>query len=233
MLFKSQSSTQKNARHFQKRGRMFFLENITSYFGKIEALKAISLTVDKGEILFITGASGAGKTTLLRILAGEMVPIKGRIQCPQGDCRIARVFQDLRLIGKQTCETNLLLSYDPDIYRNRDEFVYDMMEFSRIMGIKDRLHLEIKNSNGGLKQKVAIIRALLSKPDVILLDEPTSSLDFENANKLFDILNLYNIKKGLTVIWASHNRDLVRNFSGRIVHLDQGRLVHSGRACFI
>ncbi|MCK5072416.1 MAG: ATP-binding cassette domain-containing protein [Bacteriovoracaceae bacterium] len=233
MLFKSQSSTQKNARHFQKRGRMFFLENITSYFGKIEALKAISLTVDKGEILFITGSSGAGKTTLLRILAGEIVPIKGRIQCPQGDCRIARVFQDLRLIGKQTCETNLLLSYDPDIYRNRDEFVYDMMEFSRIMGIKDRLHLEIKNSNGGLKQKVAIIRALLSKPDVILLDEPTSSLDFENANKLFDILNLYNIKKGLTVIWASHNRDLVRNFSGRIVHLDQGRLVHSGRACFI
>ena len=93
--------------------------------------------------------------------------------------------------------------------------------------------MKVKDANGGLKQKVAMVRALLSKPQVLLADEPTAALDKESAMKLFEILNFYNVRKNLTVIWASHNRDLVKQFPGKIVHLDAGNLVYSGHACFI
>ncbi|MBT6325532.1 MAG: cell division ATP-binding protein FtsE, partial [Bdellovibrionales bacterium] len=88
-------------------------------------------------------------------------------------------------------------------------------------------------ANGGLRQKIAIIRALLTRPEVFIADEPTSSLDYDNAYKLYEVLNLYNAKRGMTVIWASHNRELVKKFTGRVVHLDKGKLVYSGNACFI
>ena len=109
---------------------------------------------------------------------------------------------------------------------------YSYQEFE-IQLKKDRLHLKVNDANGGLKQKVAIIRALLTRPDVLIADEPTSSLDIDNTRRLFDVLNLYNVKRGLTVIWATHNKELIKSFTGRIIHLDNGRLVYSGNACFI
>ncbi len=209
-----------------------FMEDVSVSFGATQALKSIQLTVERGEIIFVTGASGAGKTTLLKVLAGEEIACSGRIIL-SGQHRIARVFQDLRLIERYSCEDNLMISYDPSRYRNRNQFVNDMKELSRILGIEDRLKLKVREANGGLRQKVAIIRALLSGPDLFIADEPTSSLDVHNAKKLFDLLNIYAVKRGMTVIWASHNSELVRRFSGRIVHLDSGRLVYSGHACFI
>ena len=112
-------------------------------------------------------------------------------------------------------------------------FSNNLIELSKILGVHSRLGLKIRDANGGLKQKIAFMRALLSRPDVLLADEPTAALDFENARKMFDILNLYNVKQGLTVVWATHNKELVKNFTGRMVHMDKGRLIYSGHACFI
>ncbi|OUR97459.1 hypothetical protein A9Q84_08470 [Halobacteriovorax marinus] len=193
----------------------------------------VQFSVERGEIVFITGVSGAGKSTLLRVLAGEIEPDSGRIKRPDSSIFISQVFQDLRLMGTLTCRENLKICYDPAFYSSRKEFEKDLNELSRILGISDRLDILVKNANGGLKQKIAIIRALLSRPDIIICDEPTSSLDSECARKIFEILNLYNVKRKLTVIWASHNKELVKQFSGRIVHIDSGKLVYSGHACFI
>lgn len=217
---------------------LFYLEDVTVQFGRIAALKSVQLSIEKGEVIFITGSSGAGKTTLLKVLSGEIEPSGGKVRTPSKDFTgkavfISRVFQELRLIDKLSCEENLMLSYDPSIYRNKNEFYGDLRELCKLLGIDDRVHLKVRDANGGLKQKVAIIRALLSRPDVFIADEPTSSLDSANARKLFDLLNLYNVKRGMTIIWASHNSDLVKKFSGRIVHLDNGKLVYSGHACFI
>lgn len=219
-------------------GPVFYCEDVSVTYGEIRALKNIQLTIERGEIIFLTGASGAGKTTLLKILSGLIEPTSGRVIRPNADhgkksLYISNVFQDLRLMGKYTCEENLLFAYDSSIYDSKAEFVKDMHELARILGIKDRLHLKVNDANGGLKQKVAIIRSLLTKPDVLIADEPTSSLDTDNARRLFDVLNLYNSKRGTTVIWATHNKELIKNFTGRIIHLDQGRLVYSGHACFI
>lgn len=217
--------------------KIFSLEDISVSFGSIHALKQVNLTVEMGEILFITGDSGAGKTTLLRILSGELVPNSGRAFLPNGDFTnspfTAKVFQDLRLMADKTCRENLMLSFDRRAYISKGSFTNDMFELSRILGIHNRLDLKVSKANGGLKQKVAIIRALLSKPDILLLDEPTNSLDKENTKKIFELLNLYNVKQKLTIIWASHNTEIVKKFSGRIVHLKAGRLIYTGHACFI
>lgn len=222
--------------HFNTSSGLFYLDNISvEYHNNFKALKSVHLTIQQGEILFITGASGSGKTTLLKVLAGDIIPSEGRLTGPYQDKNhfIAEVFQDLRLLGRLTCRENLNLSYDPNLYRNKNEFNSDVLELVKVMGISDKMNLKISEANGGLTQKIAIIRALLARPTILLADEPTSSLDFESTKKIFDVINVYNMKRNLTVVWASHNRELVKKFSGRIIHLDNGKLIYSGHACFI
>jgi cell division transport system ATP-binding protein len=213
---------------------IFNLDGATVHFGKVKALRNVNLTVNAGEVLFVTGKSGAGKSTLLNLLAEDILPNHGKFhKNTKKNSFVAQVFQDLKLMENKTCEENLWVSYDPKIYKNKNEFHHDMTELCRALGFQDKLALKVKKANGGLKQKVAMVRALLSKPEVLLADEPTAALDRESAVKLFEILNFYNVRKNLTVIWASHNRDLVKQFPGKIVHLDAGNLVYSGHACFI
>lgn len=221
-------------------GPIFYCEDVSVQFDEIRALKNIQLTIERGEIIFVTGASGAGKTTLLKLLSGISEPTSGKIIRPnfftgnnKKNLYVSNVYQDLRLMGKYTCEENLMFAYDSALYNSKNEFIQDMHELCRILGIKDRLGLKINQANGGLQQKVAIVRSLLTRPDVLIADEPTSSLDTDNARRLFDVFNLYNAKRGLTVVWATHNKELIKSFTGRIIHLDNGRLVYSGHACFI
>jgi len=207
--------------------------DVSKSFGSIDAVKSVNLAVGRGEILFITGASGAGKTTLLNLMVGDVAPDEGEVVFNFRNDHVGQVFQDLRLMNKESCLDNLWVSYDTSLYRTKASFKQELMELAKAFGVSDRLNVKIRNANGGLKQKVAIIRALLAKPTVLVADEPTSSLDLDNAKKLFDILNYYNTKFGMTLVWASHNKELVSRFSGRIVHMDKGKLVYSGHACFI
>lgn len=214
--------------------KIFSLEGIGVSFGSNFALKNIDFNLHRGEIVFLTGVSGAGKTTLLRVLAGHIEPDEGRANFyMKNKIFTAPVFQDLRLIDHLNCAQNLELIYDPMLYRNQEEFQRDMMDLCKFLGIAKKLNLKIKDANGGLKQKVSFIRALLSRPDVILADEPTAALDFDNARRIFEVLNLYNVKQGLSVIWATHNKELAKKFTGRMVHLDRGKIIYSGHACFI
>lgn len=216
---------------------LFSMEDVSVNFGGFRALESITLNIHQGEILFITGSSGAGKTTLLRLLAGQIKPDSGKIWLPKDLKRsklfLSQVFQDLKLMLNKTCVENLYQSYDKKLYSGKKNFITELNELCKILGIKDRLGLEMSKANGGLKQKVALIRALLSRPDIIILDEPTGSLDVDNARKIYEVLSYYNMKKNLTIIWASHNRELVKKFTGRIIHLDAGKLVYTGHACFI
>ena len=214
-------------------GSLYTLQDATVEYGRIKALDNVQFKVSLGEIVFLTGASGAGKSTLLKLMAGHTELNQGKIKRPQGDHFVSMIFQDHRFMERKSCEDNLWVSYDSKIYRNKNEFYKEMIEFAEVLGIKDRLGLKIKDANGGLKQKVAFIRAMLCRPSILIADEPTSSLDYENAKKIYDILNLYNTKRGLTVVWASHNKDLVKKFNGRIVHIDKGKIIYSGHACFI
>ena len=215
---------------------LFHLDNLSVEYGSICALKSVQLTIYPGEILFLTGPSGAGKTSLLNVLGGYLEPTSGKAILPHQRSTkhfVSTVFQDLRLLNKKTCEDNMWMAYDSSLYGNKNEYFREMEDLSRLLGVYDHLNRKIDDCNGGLKQKVAMIRALLSKPTALLADEPTSSLDKENSYRLFEVLNHFNHKKGLTIIWATHNKELIKQFPGKIAHLDQGRLVYSGHACFI
>ena len=211
----------------------FNLAGVSVTFGKVAALKNINLKIKKGDIVFVTGKSGAGKSSLLNVLAGDLKPNSGSVTLPGKSSFVSQVFQDLKLFQNRTVEENLWYAYDKKIYKNASEFSSDLLELSNVLGLRDRLGQKICDANGGMKQKVAILRALLSKPDVVLADEPTAALDKESCSKIFDLLNFYNIRKGLTVVWATHNRDLVKQFPGEIAHLENGKLIYSGKACFI
>ncbi len=213
--------------------RIFSAQSLKLSFGNIKALNGVDFKVHRGEIIFLTGVSGAGKTTLLKVLGGVLAHDKGKLVRSEHKVFTAPIFQDLKLLENKSCEKNLMVSYDSSIYQSKKEFLADMIDLCKMLGVKDRLSILARDANGGLRQKIAFIRAMLTRPDVILADEPTSALDFENAKKIFDILNYYNVKQGLTVIWATHNRDLANKFTGRIVHMDKGRLIYSGHACFI
>lgn len=213
---------------------LYHLDDVSLSFGKIKALQNVTLTINPGEILFITGKSGAGKTSLLNLLAGDIKPDSGRIFLPQRTQYFcAQVFQDLRLLADQSCEDNLWYAYDSKLYKSKNEFYEDMMELCKVLGIVPFLHVKISDVNGGMKQKVALVRSLLTRPNILIADEPTCSLDKESSIKIFEVLNFYNVKRNLTVIWASHNRELVKQFPGKIVHLEKGKLIYSGHACFI
>lgn len=219
-----------------KKNSVYELHNVSfKYDNKTEnVIKSVDLNISFGEVLFITGKSGAGKSTLLNLLSGILEPTSGAIKCPENNSNfVAKVFQDLKLFEQRSVEQNLWYAFDRKAYKSKNEFQRDLTELSRVLGVTDKLKVKVRDLNGGMKQKVAILRALLTKPKVLVADEPTAALDKESSAKIFDLLNFYNMKRGLTVIWASHNRDLIKSFSGRTVHLDNGKLIYSGQACFI
>ncbi len=215
---------------------LFHLDNLSVEFGALTALKNVQLTIYPGEILFVTGPSGAGKTTLLSVLGGHMEPTSGKAVLPHMKSSkhfVSTVFQDLRLIQKKSCEENLFMAYDASMYDSKNDFYREMQDLAKLLHVYDHLDRKIDDCNGGLRQKVAMMRALLCKPTALLADEPTSSLDKENSYRLFEVLNHYNHKKGLALVWATHNKELIKQFPGKIAHLDNGRLIYSGHACFI
>jgi ABC-type ATPase involved in cell division len=218
----------------QERGQeLFVLRGVDLNYGNTNALKAIDLSIKRGEMLFITGPSGAGKTSLLRLLAQEFSPSKGSMKLGNRTLFISQIFQDLRLVSDWTIRQNVQLCFDPQIHGNKNEFEHEIGEIAQYLGLQDKLDQRLDSVSGGQRQKVAIMRTMATRPDVVLADEPTSSLDMDNTYRLLELFSYYNLKMGTTVVWASHNREIVKRFSGRILHLDSGRLIYSGNACFI
>lgn len=215
-------------------GPLVFLDGVAMDFAGHRALESIQLSLQPGELLFITGPSGAGKSTLLKILSGDLRPTQGRVVvASKGRANFGQVFQDLKLIEGETLRENLEWSYDSELWKSHKEFVTQLKDLAHFFEFENQLNKSLDKVNGGLKQKVALVRALLSSPDILVLDEPTAHLDFRSSQRVFEAIQFYNSKKGMTVVWASHDRELVRKFNGRIVHIEKGRLVYSGNACFI
>ena len=216
---------------------MIHLLEVTKTFGTgASALTDITLSIDKGEFVFLVGPSGSGKTSLLRLLIREMVPTKGTItlnnvdignlpnsKIPQLRKQIGVVFQDLKMLMDRTIYENILLPLEMSgmDHVEAEKKVGDIL---RQVGIADHTEKFPIQLSGGELQRAAIARALVFSPAIILADEPTGNLDNTTSWEIVKLLQDIN-KSGTTVIMATHNQEIVTSLAKRTITLEKGKVV--------
>ena len=187
-----------------------------------------------GEWVFLVGASGMGKTTLLKMLYREELPDRGRVIVGGTDVarapgsRLRRsmgiIFQTFRLLEKKTAFENIaygaeVLATPPAAVRRRSR------EILELVGLGDKANRMPGELSGGEQQRVAIGRALINRPKLIVADEPTGDLDPDNSNRVIEILDTVNREQKVTVLFATHAVDIVDRLQRRVVRLQDGRVV--------
>ncbi len=204
-------------------------------YGANKALVDITIDISENELLFITGPSGAGKTTFLKLLyLGETVSegqvlIEGmnlsRISCkriPFLRRKFGIIFQDYKLIPTKTVFDNVALVLET-MGKKRRFIEKKVKNVLRTVGMENNLHSLPPSLSGGEQQRVAVARAVVGDPTIILADEPTGNLDKDSADIIFKLLKRFHIR-GATIVIATHDKKLIQKTGGRAIHLKQGRL---------
>ena len=206
------------------------------YSRGVYALRDLSLTIDKGEFLFLTGPSGAGKSTFLRLLLREDLPSEGRLsvsgrnlseltsaQVQSYRRSVGFVFQDFRLIPRFTVFQNVAFVMRvlgvPQTVQHRKTF-----QVLKWVGLQHRMNAFPEELSGGEQQRVAIARALVNDPQLVLADEPTGNLDPDLSLEIMNLFRETNAR-GTTVVVATHDRELIRRVGRRAITLEHGQIV--------
>ena len=210
---------------------MIEISNVSKRYDTERVLTDVTLSVEENEVVSIIGHSGSGKSTLLRCIAGlesyESGIIKMNIRKKDGYEGIGFVFKDNNLFPHLTILQNLMLA-PIQVLRMKKEQAREMAEeILDNVGIWNKMNDYPSNLSSGQTQRAAIARSLMMKPDVLLLDEPTSSLDPVSANEVFNVLDKLK-KQGKTLVLVTHNIDFARSISDRIVFMDKGRICEVG-----
>lgn len=218
---------------------MIYIENLTCFYPKTKnGLKNINLLIQNGEFIYLTGRTGSGKTTLLKTLSKEMPVQKGSInidgidivQLPKKKRHIFKrqigvVYQDFRLLEYKTVLENLM--YVADVLKlEQDEALKNAKEALRLVGLEDKENTFPSSLSGGEKQRVAIARAIMNGPRVLFADEPTGNLDNDTAKEIFEIFNEIHEQCKTTIIFATHNTQLIKQYPQRTVTLDNGTIIN-------
>jgi cell division transport system ATP-binding protein len=209
------------------------------YPGDGPALQDVSLDVEKGEFVFLTGASGAGKSTLLKLIFCEEPATSGQLlvfgknvakirpaAVPYVRRNIGVVFQDFKLLPQRTVAENVALPLEVRGLADK-EVRRKVKGLLRSVGLEHRADKFPPSLSGGEQQRVAVARALAPDPALLLADEPTGNLDPERTLEVMDLLYAANAR-GTTVVVATHDRSLLERYKKRVVVLERGRLVSDG-----
>jgi len=209
--------------------------HVNKNYGAKKALVDITLDIPKNELLFISGPSGAGKTTLLKLLyLGEAVSegqvlIEGmnlsRIsikRIPLLRRKYGIIFQDYKLIATKTVFDNVAIVLEA-IGKKRRFIEKKVKSVLRSVGMENSLHSFPLSLSGGEQQRIAVARAVVGDPKIILADEPTGNLDEDSADIILELLKRFHAR-GATVIIATHDKELIRKTGGRVIHLNRGYL---------
>ena len=205
-------------------------------FGTIEALRGISITVRKGEVVLIIGPSGSGKSTLLRCInrlerldSGEILIDGESVTDPDADIRhirekVGMVFQSFNLFPHLTVLDNITLAPINVLKKSKEEAVDMARALLKKVGLLDKEKAWPEQLSGGQQQRVAIARALAMNPKVMLFDEPTSALDPEMIKEVLDVMTDL-AHEGMTMLVVSHEMGFARAAANRIIFMDAGQIV--------
>jgi cell division transport system ATP-binding protein len=212
---------------------------LSKQYGRgVYALRDVSLRVERGEFVFLTGASGAGKSTLLRLVLRREMPTSGDVRVNGRDLAalsrrqvqayrrsLGFVFQDFKLIARKTVFENI--AFVPEVLglasMQQSRRAFQVLKW---VGLQHRMNAYPPELSGGEQQRVAIARALVNDPVLILADEPTGNLDPDLSLEIMNLLREINAR-GTTVVVATHDRELIRRVGRRAILLDHGRMIDS------
>ena len=216
---------------------MIELVNVTKSFGRVHAVKQVSLHVEQGEILCMIGPSGSGKSTVLRCVNGLEVPEEGAVLI-EGQplafdepktlraqrARMGFVFQHFNLFPHMTVLDNLMLAPMQVLGKAPQEAADRALALLERVGLSDKRDVYPAQLSGGQKQRVAIARSLCMQPEVMLFDEPTSALDPEMVGEVLDVMKEL-AHEGMTMLVVTHEMGFAKEVATRVLFLDEGQII--------
>lgn len=220
---------------------MITLENVSKSYAKGQpALNDVSLHIEKGEFVFIVGNSGSGKSTLIKLLLKELEPTSGKIvvnsqdlgklkrrKVPKYRRGVGCVFQDFRLLKDRNVYENV--AFAQKVIEKPNRIIKRRVpEILTLVGLAEKYKSFPRELSGGEQQRVAVARALVNRPNILLADEPTGNLDPKNSMEIMRLLEEIN-DRGTTVVVVTHNREIVNEFKKRVITMRKGVIVSDER----
>jgi cell division transport system ATP-binding protein len=220
---------------------MIVLDGVTKiYDPDVVALRDVSFVIEKGEFVFVVGASGSGKSTIIRLLIKELEPTRGRLMVGGRDLarlkrskvpmlrrNVACVFQDFKLLPNRTAYENVAYALKVQ-GENRDAIRKKAPEALTLVGLGSKMNSYPDELSGGEQQRVSIARAVVNHPPLLVCDEPTGNLDPDTSVGIMQLLYRIN-RSGTTILMVTHDREMVDKMRKRVIALDEGKLARDER----
>jgi cell division transport system ATP-binding protein len=211
------------------------------YEPNVTALDSVSFVIDKGEFVFIVGASGSGKSTIIRLLLKELEPTSGRIivggrdlgrlkqsKVPLLRRNVGCVFQDFKLLPNRTAAENV--AYALKVQGESSASIRRKVpEALNLVGLSHKMSSRPDELSGGEQQRVSIARAVVNHPPLLICDEPTGNLDPDTSVGIMQLLHRINTAGGTTILMVTHDREMVDKMRKRVIALDHGKLMRDER----
>ncbi|MEI4829943.1 cell division ATP-binding protein FtsE [Bacillus sp. FJAT-53711] len=206
------------------------------YPNGMKAVNGLTVKIKQGEFVYVVGPSGAGKSTFIKMMYREEKPTTGSINVnglvieslaerdvPYFRRQLGVIFQDFKLLPKLTVYENVAFALEV-IEEERDVIRERVMEVLGLVGLDDRAEALPSELSGGEQQRIAIARAIVNRPKVVIADEPTGNLDMDTAMDIMNIFKRIN-DRGTTIIMATHNADIVNTIRHRVIAIEDGKIV--------